>query len=60
MNCFLLKILNLLLRYLLCLSTKEMGRKGDNIIQKAKDLTKLFLEELIWSFMTYEINMKNY
>ena len=37
-----------------------MGRKGDNIIQKAKDFTKLFLEELIWSFMTYEINMKNY
>ena len=60
MNCFLLKIFNLLLRYLLCLSTKEMGRKGDNIIQKAKDFTKLFLKELIWSFMTYEINMKNY
>ena len=29
-------------------------------IQKAKDLTKLPLEELIGSLMTYEINLNNY
>ena len=29
-------------------------------IQKAKDLTKLSLEELIGSLMTYEINLNNH